>query len=176
MSIEEWRPVVGYEGLYEVSSIGRIKRIQIYGRPIQRFLSSNKGKRGYIPINLCKNGKSKKELIHRIVLTAFRGPPLPTHESCHSNGIASDNRIENLRWDTHVSNCADRKTHGTHAGGCHMALAGEAHHQSKLTMKDVHRIREASLFGADLYDLASIYDVSYNAIWSVTTRKSWTHI
>lgn len=54
------------------------------------------------------NGKRRYIKEHRIILETFNGPCPPGMEGCHGNGVRSDNRLENLRWDTPVSNAADR--------------------------------------------------------------------
>ena len=91
MGKEEWRPVVGYEGRYQVSSLGRIRSLKRQGWR-KDFLSGHKTKLGYIAINLC----GKQKLLHCIVADAF----LPIDESKpevnHKNGIRDDNRLCNL--------------------------------------------------------------------------------
>lgn len=106
---EQWRPVVGYEGLYEVSNFGRIaslhyrhsnKRVEI--RPFNQC--------GYLRIRLAKDGVNKKMFVHQIVASAFIDNPLGFSEIDHINGIKDDNRVENLRWCTHMVNIANPVT------------------------------------------------------------------
>lgn len=111
---EEWRAIPGYEGLYEVSSLGRVKSIG-------RYISYRHGLRwhkphiraittycGYNYVNLCvsdnKNREEKRFLVHRLVAEAFI--PNPENKKCvdHINTIRTDNRVENLRWVTHLEN------------------------------------------------------------------------
>ena len=104
---EKWLPAVGYEGLYEVSSIGRVRsldKIQYCkdGRA-PRLLRGRVRKlqthpRGHLMVNLyAADGNAKMEKVHRLVLEAFVGPNPPGLECCHNNGDPSDNRVENLR-------------------------------------------------------------------------------
>lgn len=69
---EIWKPVVGYEDLYEVSNLGRCKRIKTQnGRPINRLLKVHIRKAGYLDYNLCKDGVPCKRLVSRLVASAF---------------------------------------------------------------------------------------------------------
>lgn len=111
---EEWRAVVGYEGLYEVSSIGRVRRIvDRRGKPISRLLKPNLTAK-YRRVHLASPAGSRTHLIHVLMLLAFRGPrPTPRHQSAHGDGNRYNNRIENLRWATSKENTADKALHGT---------------------------------------------------------------
>lgn len=114
---EEWRPVVGYEGLYEVSSLGSV-------RGKDRTLSDGRHWRGkdikawivgagYRYVRLSKNGSVTPTGIHRLVCHAFHGDPPPGRGSAlHWNGDPSDNRPRNLRWGSGSENQQDRIRHG----------------------------------------------------------------
>lgn len=108
---EQWRPVVGYESLYEVSSAGRIRRILKTMAPQE--LSQIKHCRGYLTVSLSSNGVARHHLVHRIVLEAFIGPADEDQESLHRNGNKTDNRLANLRWGTRADNMEDAARHGT---------------------------------------------------------------
>ena len=104
---EIWKPVVGYEGLYEVSNLGRVKslsRIDSIGRKIkERILSQGKCKQGYLTVSLCKNGKPNSYYVHRLVAQAFIPNPDNYPEVNHKIDDfehRSDNRVENLEWCT----------------------------------------------------------------------------
>ena len=101
---EEWRPVVGYEGLYEVSNRGRVKSVERtvwngrgYKIVAERILKPQKA-RDYLGVVLCKDGKVKRYLVHRLVATVFCENPEGYTEVNHINEIKSDNRAENLEW------------------------------------------------------------------------------
>lgn len=110
MSDEEWRPVVGYEGLYEVSSHGRVRglpRVGLNGRALPlRTLTPITHPKGYVHYDLRREGSSSRVLAHRVVCHAFHGgAPTPDHtDVCHINEVKSDNRAENLRWGTRREN------------------------------------------------------------------------
>lgn len=107
MVIEYWKPVVGYEGLYEVSSRGRV-------RSVDKVVSNSRGtfvrkgiilkqnragkKRQYLTVALYKNGQLTRFLVHRIVAIAFIPNPLNLPCVNHKNEIGTDNFVENLEW------------------------------------------------------------------------------
>lgn len=72
----------------------------------------HKNEDGYLRAKLTRDAKSKLIMVHRLVLEAFVGPCPDGLEGCHGNGIPDDNRLDNLRWDTHESNMADRDQTG----------------------------------------------------------------
>lgn len=99
---EEWRDVVGYEGVYQVSSLGRVRRIVTKtGKPKTHYLTpSARPSSGYPYVNLSLNRVLKSMNVHRLVGMAFLGePPTDNAEIRHINGNRHDNRAENLRWD-----------------------------------------------------------------------------
>ena len=98
MTSEIWKPVVGYESLYEVSSLGRVRSIprpRAKGGIRKLSVRSN----GYLYLPLQKNQRKKQALVHRLVAEAFLGPqPSDRHRVTHINGQRQDNRLENLAW------------------------------------------------------------------------------
>ena len=112
----QWRPVVGYEGRYSVSSNGDVRRdAPGPGATVGRILKPySVGVGGHHSVTLTLDGFQKKYLVHRLVLIAFRGEPPVGMEGCHNNGDPADNRLENLRWDSHSGNMLDVIKHGRH--------------------------------------------------------------
>lgn len=118
---EEWRDVVGYEGLYMVSSCGRVisngrnvdhgkKGIQYKQPKIIRQAPAYSKKDKYLHVSLHKDGLIKCVSVHRAVLTAFRENPDGYPEIDHINRDCHDNRVENLKWCTHSMNMLNEKT------------------------------------------------------------------
>ena len=114
MDIEQWRPIPGFEGLYEASDRGRIRSLDRDKRRGRLLKQRPQLGRQYIIVMMCKDGAYQNQLVHRLVLKAFRGEPPSGFEACHNNGDAADNRLDNLRWDTRAGNSRDQVTHGTH--------------------------------------------------------------
>ena len=100
---EEWKPIDGYEGLYEISSKGRVKSLPKCGRNA-RILFEGYNKYGYKSVVLCKNGIYKRYLIHRLVATAFIENPKNLPEVNHRDENKENNRVENLEWCDHRYN------------------------------------------------------------------------
>ena len=104
--IEEWRTIEGYEGLYEVSNLGRVRSLDMYvkGRYGNyrlhkgKVLSPAKDKNGYLKVNLCYNGKDKIIRVHRLVAGAFVSNPDNLPEVNHKDEDKTNNNVENLEW------------------------------------------------------------------------------
>lgn len=168
---EVWKAVVGYEGSYEVSNLGRVRSLDrvvesptaARGYPkrvIGRLLRPQNHSAGYLHVRICRTTR----LINHLVLEAFIGPRPDGLEACHNTGNKKDNRLSNLRWDTHVANCADCVEHGT-------APRGEGNGQSKLTEAAVLDIRS----GGDRATLAARYGVGVKHIDRVRAGGRWAH-
>lgn len=139
---ERWLPIAGYEGLYEISDRGRVRRLEYInalGHTIkQRVRKLSPLPSGYLRVTLSRDGVLWTQTVHRLVLEAFIGLPPEGAQACHSNGNNADNYLENLRYDTPKNNCADRTRHGR---GSMMFEKGEAHPQAILTETEVREIR-----------------------------------
>ncbi|AMN35505.1 NUMOD4 motif-containing HNH endonuclease [Clostridium perfringens] len=109
--MEEWKFIKGYEGLYKVSSLGRVKSLT---RQIKRktgnykiqgkLLSLIKMKNGYLRVGLYKNKKYKLYAVHRLVAEAFLDNSNNFPQVNHKNEVKTDNRVENLEWTTREEN------------------------------------------------------------------------
>lgn len=101
---EEWRAIEGYEGLYEVSSLGRVRSIpkkHSYPKNADGILSPSTRKGGYKQVTLCKDGKTKPHSIHRLVAIAFIGKPASKALVVnHIDENPSNNAVSNLEWVT----------------------------------------------------------------------------
>lgn len=103
---EEWRDICGFEGVYQISNMGRVKRIiDAFGRPLIRILHPYLSPAGYYLVDLRASGKKKKISVHRLVAIAFIENPDNKPNIDHINAIKDDNRAENLRWCTQKENC-----------------------------------------------------------------------
>ncbi len=116
--VERWRPVVGYEGAYEVSDLGRVRsldRVTDRGRKWRgRMMSPCPLQNDYVIVTLWREGKQRSPLVHRLVLAAFVGPAPDGHEALHRDGNRANNQLSNLAWGTHSENEYDKVSHGTH--------------------------------------------------------------
>ena len=109
-----WRPVVGYEGRYEVSNDGRIRSLDIYVNCAGGKQRLSKGRikpihannRGYLTVNLCKDNDTTRYLVHRLVAEAFVPNTNNKPQVNHIDGDNTNNRAENLEWVTDNENKA----------------------------------------------------------------------
>jgi hypothetical protein len=176
--VEHWLPVVGWETLYEVSDLGRVRslprrglrRDRVYGGKILR---PSLDTRGYFTVGLCEGGRGRTRCIHLLVTEAFIGPRPDGQEVRHGPNGKLDNRVSQLCYGTHKENLADRLRDGT-------PNRGERHGEAKLTWDAVAEIRRQWAAGPTSgsrrtlrIQLGEEFGVSAGNIWLVVTGKAW---
>ena len=123
MSAENWRPVVGWEGFYSVSDVGRVRSedrtiIRADGVAVhlkgQLMSPVRKNRTGHHCVALMRNSRPTHAFVHRLVLEAFVGPRPDGMVGCHWDDNPDNNRVENLRWATVSENNYDSVRNGTH--------------------------------------------------------------
>ncbi len=95
---EEWKDIKGYEGLYQVSDLGRVKSLNYRHKNTEMVLKPQVTGKGYLRVQLHKNGIFKSFFAHRLVAEAFIPNPNNLLEINHKNEIKTDNNVENLEW------------------------------------------------------------------------------
>jgi len=176
--MENWLPVVGYEGVYEISDRGRFKRIK-YGRGVVAVNKPRLGTLtadGYRHTVLSRLNKKKSILIHRIVLAAFVGPCPDGKETNHKDGVKDNNWLGNLEYMTPKENTR----HAIDVLGIKIgsgSYCGEQHPYTRLTNQQVLDIRaKYAAGGVTLARLGKQYGYTEAGIWKIVRRKSWRHI
>ena len=98
--IEIWKPIVGYEGLYEVSSFGRVRSLDRYdGRAYRRgCIIKPRIQSNYLSVSLCNGGKCRQQLVHRLVAKTFIPNPNNLPMINHKDENKTNNCVENLEW------------------------------------------------------------------------------
>ena len=117
--IEIWKDIRGYEGLYQVSSLGRVKSLAKeilikngYTRhQEERFLALHPNTHGYLTVGIYKNAKRKHRTIHRLVAEAFLPNRDKSLEVNHKDGDKINNRVDNLEWCSGYKNLAHAYEH-----------------------------------------------------------------
>lgn len=166
---ETWKNIDRYEGLYLVSSLGRIKSLP---RPRSRrhLIMRTRLLKGYPGIKLCKGGRAKHTTIHALVAHAFIGPRPKGFEVNHKNGVKTDNRATNLEYVTSKQN----KAHASENG---LAYVGELNSSAKLDEAKVREIRSRYIpWRVSARFLAVQFGVTKASILSVVNRKTWRHV
>ena len=109
--MEVWKDIIDYEGLYQVSNLGRVKSVdRIVNNDKKKYklkgilLSKCISKKGYYIVSLCKNSKSKTFLVHRLVSNAFIKNNLNKPCVNHIDGVKTNNKVSNLEWCTYKEN------------------------------------------------------------------------
>ena len=101
---EMWKDIEGYEGLYQVSNTGQAKSLNYKGSGEAKLLKQSTNKQGYKRITLCKNGKTKRYSVHRLVALAFIPNPDNLPIINHKDENPSNNNVNNLEWCTYKYN------------------------------------------------------------------------
>lgn len=148
---EKWKPVPGYEGLYEVSDRGNVRTTKRQGSA-GGLLSLNLQKNGYLKVGLYNKAR-KAFSVHRLVLDAFVGPCPDGMLCCHGNGDRTNNNLSNLRWGTRKDNFIDSLIHGT-------AAFGERNGASKLKSGDLVKIKALRSSGLLQREIATTFGLS----------------
>jgi hypothetical protein len=165
---ETWKPVVGYEGLYEISDCGNIRTL--YKNP-PRLLKPGTGTSGYRYVQLTKDGTYLPKQIHRLVVEAFLGE-IPD-EVNHKNGIKTDNRLENLEKATRSENIL----HRVRVLGIRPIInRGEDSGNAKFTETQIRTIRRMYKNGYSYSQVAAQFGCTKSAICHIVKRRSWSHI
>ena len=164
---EAWRPVPGFEGLYEVSDCGRVRNVAMgRGRVPGRILRPVATPSGHITVDLSIGGKKRPWPIHRLVMMGFVGPCPEGMECCHNDSNPTNNALSNLRWDTRSGNERDKVANGT-------TNRGSRHGMSKLTEDTVRSIRSSRLTSLEL---AAWHGVSRSTVENIRSGRSWRHV
>lgn len=95
---EEWKNIIGYEELYQVSNFGRVKSLNYNKTKKEKIMKFGKTKNGYLQVQLWKDGKGKFILVHRLVAIAFIPNPNGYKEINHVSEVKTENHVDNLEW------------------------------------------------------------------------------
>ena len=96
--METWKAIAGYEGLYQVSNLGRVKSINYNHTGKEKILKPRKNTCGYLHVCLYKDGQKKMSLVHRLIAEAFIPNPNNLETVNHKDEVKTNNVASNLEW------------------------------------------------------------------------------
>lgn len=175
---EIWKDIKGYEGYYQISNLGQVrsldriidsyshrgkKKIKMHIKG--RILSQNKRPEGYRYLFLSKMNVSTPYSVHVLVLNEFVSTRPKKYHACHNNGDPSDNRLENLRWDTEKNNHKDKTNHDT-------LPKGSKNPNAKLKESDILWIRS----GVKYKEAFEKLKISRTNFIGIKNKTRWSHI
>lgn len=166
---EEWRPVAGYEGLYDVSSLGRVRslrRSSTSGRVLKPWVQAGYG---YLAVKLSCNSVQATKLVHKLVAEAFIGPCPEGQQVRHGPNGKLDNRASQLCYGTPKDDGQDRVRDGS-------SRKGVKSHMAKLTDADVIEIRRRRATGELQRTIAASYDITASLVSMIVNGKIWRHL
>jgi len=168
---EKWQNIKDYEGLYQVSTLGRVKSLGRRTRWgfIHRdlILKPNLDNYGYAYVNLYNGTKRKSIKVHRLVAITFIANPHNKPQVNHKDGIKIKNEVTNLEWATQIENITHRQT------VLNIHYRGDDVNTAKLIEKSVLHIRNSK---KSLCQLAEKYHVCKSTIHRIKNRETWKHI
>lgn len=158
-----WKPVVGFEGLYEVSNTGIVKSLfrtvkSKGGKKVvtEKILKPRLNEWGYEGVSLCKNGKQCDKLVHRLVAEVFISP-FGGNQVNHIDGNKRNNRVENLEWCTGSGNMKHAYKNGLH------------------TKVRAVRAVELNMVFPSISEAARYVDGKASGIWRCLSGRNKTH-
>jgi len=163
---EEWRDIPNYNGMYQVSNLGRVRSFHNgrWGKRARpRIMKPFPDRQGYVAVDLrdgCKN-------VHRLVAKCFIKNEHDKKYVNHKNGVKDDNRVINLEWVT----ASENSMHAAKLG----LKNGDRHGHSKINYQIACNIRQDRDNGMTQVAIASKYGISRRNVRSIISRNTWKH-
>lgn len=169
---EEWKPVVGYEGLYSVSNLGRVAgHCGSRWRNQPRVMSPGLKQNGYLKVSIGPKYESENRYIHRLVLQHFGPPAGGKTDVNHIDGNKLNNRIENLEWATRSENMQHAMRTGL------WTSLGARNPMAKITPDDVRAIRLLySPHKRNAREVAERFSISPASVTGIYRGDRWAHV
>lgn len=176
---EEWRPVVGYEGLYEVSSWGRVRsldrtvnRLMADGRVLKKrlrgkVLKQTLDKSGRLYVFPCEGGRARRMYVHQAVARAFHANPDNLETVNHKDLVPTNNRADNLEWMSRLDNVRH-----AYAAGVHSPVLNPKR-RNKLTPEAACELRRRYASGENVNSLAQEFGVTSGVVSKVGQGRAW---
>lgn len=176
--IEIWKDVVGYEGLYQISNLGRVKSLPRMVGAGNGYLSKERmleicvSRNGYLFVPLCKNGKRKNHRIHRLIAQSFIPNPENKTQVNHIDHDIWNNNLDNLEWVTQSENM---KHSFSNPKRKKPNVRGDNNPNSKLNLTKAEEIKNQ--YKSGLYtqkELGNMFGVGQGQISRIILNKVWS--
>jgi transposase-like protein len=166
--MEEWREIEGYEGVYSVSNLGRVRRDSSdAAKTPNRLLTPGRLTSGACNVNLSRDSRPKTYLVHRLVAAAFLAPPACSRQRIHHiDGDRANNSAINLRWVTPAETSFMQVLRGTQKGR-HYGRQGALTDAQVLAIRADHRAEKI---------VAQEYGIAPATVGQIRRRKTYTHL
>jgi hypothetical protein len=165
-TVDEWRNIAGYEGLYQVSRCGLVRSLRRH-----KLMAVVHNQAGYRQVNLYRESKVKNFLVHRLVAAAFLGPIPKGMQVNHKDGDKENNSVDNLEFMTPEEN----REHAIRTG-LTPCSKGEANVRAKLKEAQVREMRSLRQAKVKLADLASRFGITVRMVCEIVSRRAWKHV
>lgn len=170
MENEIWKDIKGFEGLYAVSNLGRVKSYAKWKGAFwkeEHIMSQKISRRGYCCVSLSKENKKRDAGVHRLVAENFIDNPLNKPQVNHKDTNKNNNNVSNLEWNTSHENLIHAYANGL------KRQDGEYHATGRLTWKNVRDIRRRYMKGESATILGEEYGVDRGHIRNICYGKFW---
>jgi hypothetical protein len=171
---EEWRDIPGFEGKYQVSTLGNVRSIdRTVGSRVYsgRILRPRLEKRGYLRLTLSSGSFRKTDSVHRLVAIAFIENPQNLPAVNHIDGNKTNNKLENLEWVTHSQN----SNHAVDTG-LFDHISGEGSHLSKFKNEDILEVVNLLKEGKTPSEVSRITKISRPVCAKINLGKAWRRV
>ena len=169
MTEEVWKPISGFEGLYEVSNFGRVRRIDC---DPYRYLKFGYAGRGYSQVHLYGLlGKKRDAYVHRLVAEAFLENPRNCEQVNHIDGNKKNNHVSNLEWCTNQEN----QIHAIKLG-LRVSLKGQDNPAAKLTEEQVLDLIHDLLNHVPYSQICKKYNCSKSTVAAIKAKRNWRYL
>jgi hypothetical protein len=174
---EVFKDIPEWEGVYQVSNIGRVKSLprtivsctgKVYNRK-ERILKQTTNEDGYKIVYLSKDSKDFSYGVHRLMAKAFLLNPEGKPMVNHKNAVRSDNFIDNLEWCTNAENIQHSFNLGISSN------KGEKHPRAIFTMEKVRAIREELTRGKTPLEVANQFGIKRRNVYAIRDKQNWNY-